>query len=99
MMHDMMGLSKCGERYVLIFKRFIFFFVLTVAMSQDVADSLQVQLEAKGEWQSYYVGNEKSGFDFVSVDGEVDSLFFTGDQSIEPWVICLLYTSPSPRDS
>ena len=74
-----------------IFKRFISLFVLTVAVSQDVADSLQAQLEAKGEWQSYYVGNEKSGFDFISLDGEVDSLFFTGDQLIEPWVMQRLF--------
>ena len=87
----MMDLSKCLERFVPIFNRFIFLFTCSTVMSQSTADSLYAELESKGEWKNYYVANEKAGFDFVSIDGSVDSIFFTGDNTIEPWVLRRLF--------
>ncbi len=84
MMPDMMDLSKCTERFVPIFNRFIFLFTSSMVMSQSTADSLYAELESKGGWKNYYVANEKSGFDFVTIDGSVDSIFFAGDNTIEP---------------
>ncbi len=62
-----------------------------ICTAQDTTDSLYTQLEAKGEWKSYYVGNDSEGFEFVSIDGEVDSLVFVGDKSMESWVLNRLF--------
>lgn len=72
--------------------RFLSIFLFTqMSNAQSIDSKLYKKLEAKGEWKSYYEGNETSGFDFVSVDGEIDSLYFTGDKSIEPWVLKRLF--------
>ena len=64
---------------------------LSITYGQRIDSTLYANLEAKGEWKSYYQLNESMGYDFISNPATIDSLSFRGDESIKLRVLRRLF--------
>jgi len=60
---------------------------ISFPLSQRIDSTLYADLEAKGEWKSYYLLNEKADYDFVSELTEIDSIHFLEDGSLKKKVL------------
>ncbi len=56
-----------------------------------IDSTLYANLEAKGEWKSYYQLNESMGYDFISKPATIDSIDFREDGSIKLRVLRRLF--------
>ncbi len=65
--------------------------MLSITFGQRIDSTLFANLEAKGEWKSYYRLNESMGYDFISKSASIDSIVFHGDESIETGVLRRLF--------
>ena len=52
--------------------------MLSITFGQRIDSTLYANLEAKGEWKSYYRLNESMGYDFISKPATIDSVAFWG---------------------
>ncbi len=76
---------------MLIFRPIIWIAICGLAFSQRVDSTLYADLKIKGEWKSYYLLNEQATYDFISELSEIDSIHFSGDQSVEQKVLRHLF--------
>jgi len=65
--------------------------MLSITFGQRIDSTLYANLEAKGEWKSYYRLNESMGYDFISKPATIDSVAFRGDGSIKIRVLRRLF--------
>ena len=87
----MTGLSNSREKSVPIFRIIAIFTFLSITYGQRIDSTLYANLEAKGEWKSYYRLNESKGYDFISKPATIDSVDFREDGSIKLRVLRLLF--------
>lgn len=91
MMNDITDLSNSREKSVPIFRIIAILTFLSITYGQRIDSTLYANLEAKGEWKSYYQLNESMGYDFISNPATIDSLSFRGDESIKLRVLRRLF--------
>ncbi len=64
---------------------------LSISFGQGIDSTLYANLEAKGEWKSYYQLNDSMDYDYISISATLDSIAFQGDGSIETRVLRRLF--------
>jgi hypothetical protein len=62
-----------------------------LSFAQRIDSTLHAQLEAKGEWKSYYLLNENVDYEFVPEHAEIDSIYFLEDGSMKQKVLKRLF--------
>ena len=74
-----------------IFRIIYYISLFSLGFAQQIDSILYADLEEKGAWKNYYILNDKSDYDFVTISAKIDSIHVRGDKSVQQKVLRSLF--------